>query len=231
MSPKSKSDFSKTVRVQNSLLNPLEKRFLIYISKLLPEKVTSDYLTLFGLFGSLIAALGYFLTDYSRVYLWFSSLGFVINWFGDSLDGTLARVRNKQRPIYGYFIDHNTDAITAMLIAIGAGLSPFISFYVAMFVVSAYFMLAIFTYINAYLNDEFVITYSAFGPTELRLIIIILNTVFFFVKAENATITIGDATFKMFDALGMLLGFGILVLYTISFFTYKRKFEKIDPPK
>ncbi len=231
MSPRRKIDFFKTVRVQNSLLNPIEKKFLISISKHLPEKVTSDYLTLFGLFGSLTAALGYFLTNYSRAYLWLASLGFVINWFGDSLDGTLARVRHKQRPIYGYFIDHNTDAITAMLIAIGAGLSPFISFYVAMFVVSAYFMLAIFTYINAYLNDEFVITYSAFGPTELRLIIIILNTIFFFVKAEETTVTIGATTFKLFDVLGIVLGIGIIVLYTISFLSYKKKFSKLDPPK
>ena len=93
-------------------------------------------------------------------------LGLVINWYGDSLDGTLARVRNTQRPIYGFFIDHSLDAITICIMCIGAGLSPMFKLDVALVVLAGYLVLSIYTYVCTILKDEFRLTYSSFGPTE-----------------------------------------------------------------
>ena len=136
------------IRIQDSILNKMEKRVLVCLAKKLPKWVTSDHLTWLGLFGAIISAGGYFLSNWDVEFLWLSSLGFVVNWFGDSLDGTLARVRNAQRPIYGFYLDHNIDGLTVLIFCVGAGISPFISFSVAMLILSGYYLLSIFTYIN-----------------------------------------------------------------------------------
>ena len=124
----------------------------------------------------MVCALGFILANVNVYYLWLSSLGLVINWYGDSLDGTLARVRNTQRPIYGFFIDHSLDAITICIMCIGAGLSPMFKLDVALVVLAGYLVLSIYTYVCTILKDEFRLTYSSFGPTEFRLVIIIINT-------------------------------------------------------
>ena len=111
-------------RIQTSILNAAEKKVLVWLAERQPRWVTSDFLTYVGVLGALICALGCVLSNIDVNYLWISSLGLVINWYGDSLDGTLARVRHIQRPIYGFFIDHTLDAITICIMCIGFGLSP-----------------------------------------------------------------------------------------------------------
>ena len=109
---------------------------------------------------------------------WLSSLGLVINWYGDSLDGTLARVRQLLRPKYGFFIDHSLDAITVCFMFLGGGLSPIFKMEVAMLMLIGYLVLSVYTYICTIIKDEFLLTYGGgFGPTEMRLVIILLNTV------------------------------------------------------
>ena len=117
-------ELKQSTRIQTSLLNGAEKKALVWMASRMPQWVTSDMLTWFGLFGSFLGGLGFFLTHYSIYWLWLSCLGLVINWFGDSLDGTIARVRNTQRPLYGYYLDHNIDTVTEAFMFIGAGLSP-----------------------------------------------------------------------------------------------------------
>ena len=89
-------EIKQSTRIQTSLLNGVEKKALVWMASRMPQWVTSDMLTWFGLFGSAVCGLGFFLTHYSIYWLWLSCLGLVINWFGDSLDGTIARVRNSQ---------------------------------------------------------------------------------------------------------------------------------------
>lgn len=113
-----------STRIQTSILNEAEKKALIWLAQRQPKWITSDFLTYMGVLGAVVCALGFILANVNVHYLWLSSLGLVINWYGDSLDGTLARVRNTQRPIYGFFIDHSLDAITICIMCIGAGLSP-----------------------------------------------------------------------------------------------------------
>ena len=123
-------------RIQTSLLNAAEKKALVWLAQRQPSWVTSDFLTYTGLLGAVICAVGFVLAHIDKNYLWLSSLGLFINWYGDSLDGTLARVRNTQRPVYGFFIDHSLDAITICIMCIGAGLSPMFRLDVAMLVLA-----------------------------------------------------------------------------------------------
>ena len=116
--------------------------------------MTSDILTGIGVLGAVITAVGYVLSNYDIMWLWLASFGFFINWYGDSLDGTLARVRNTQRPIYGFYLDHTVDGMTMAVMCIGAGLSNMLNLYIAFAVLAVYLLLSISVYINAHLSGE-----------------------------------------------------------------------------
>ena len=127
-----------STRIQTSILNRAEKVALVWLAKRQPRWVTSDFLTYLGVLGAVLYAVGCFLANDNIQYLWLASLGMVVNWYGDSLDGTLARVRELQRPIYGFFIDHTLDAGTISIMCIGAGLSPMFRFDIALLVLAGY---------------------------------------------------------------------------------------------
>ena len=101
----------QSTRIQTSILNAAEKKALVWMAERCPRWVTSDMLTFLGFVGAVIIGAGYALCGVSYNFLWLASFGFIVNWFGDSLDGTLARVRHQQRPNYGFFLDHNIDCI------------------------------------------------------------------------------------------------------------------------
>ena len=217
-------------RIQASFSSRLEKKILIWMAQRLPGSIRPDHLTIIGFIGALLAGAGYALTNLGTGFLWLSSFGFIVNWYGDSLDGTLARVRNIQRPKYGFFIDHNVDAITALVISIGAGISPFFSFSAVLLVLTGYLILCVFTYINTYLRGVLKISYSGFGPTELRLAIIILNGLFFFIPMEeNSIIEINGIKLKLFDLFVLGVAVVLMALYFYYFFKELRKFAKEDP--
>lgn len=218
------------VRVQTSFLSRVEKKALVAMATKLPAAVNSDHLTLLGLVGAILSGAGYILSNLSLDFLWLASAGLVINWFGDSLDGTVARTRNAQRPIYGFYLDHNIDAITITLICVGAGLSPLISFPVAMLVLAAYLMLSIFTYINTHLKGEFIISYNSFGPTEFRLVIIAVNTFFYFVPVVGKPLLLFNLAYSWFDVAGLVIAALLFIVYLTQFFQDLRKYAKLDPP-
>jgi archaetidylinositol phosphate synthase len=219
-----------TVRVQTSILSKIEKRVLEWMANRLSYLIKPDHLTCIGLIGAILAGVGYILSNFGKGFLWLSSFGLIINWFGDSLDGTLARVRKIQRPTYGFYLDHNVDAITALIISVGAGISPFVSFSVVMLLLSSYFLLSIFTYINTYLKGTFKISYSGLGPTELRLVIILINTVFFFLPSDNPKIDFLGVSLKLFDLFALCIVVVLITLYFYYFFAEKNVYEKEDPP-
>ncbi len=215
-------------RVQKSILTRPEKKVLLWLASRLPRWLNPDHLTTIGFIGSLMAGTGYFLTNWGKGFLWLASLGFIINWFGDSLDGTVARVRKSERPLYGFYIDHNIDALTALIICIGAGLSPYVSFSAVMLILAGYYLLSIFTYINVYLNEAFVISYYGFGPTELRLSIILINTLFFFLPLKNHPVTLLGITMKFFDIFVVGVALVLLILFLYAFFAGRKVYEKAD---
>ena len=223
-------------RIQTSILNALEKKALVWMAERMPKWVTSDMLTVLGIFGSVVIAVGYWLSGRDINWLWLASGGFLINWLGDSLDGTLARVRNTQRPVYGFFLDHNVDCINETIMFLGAGLSPLLNFSVAMTVLVTYLLISVYVYINAHLKNEFKLTYAGLGPTEFRVIVVIINTLFIYIaplrEYSREVVMLGNTvTFHILDYIALGIALVILIFYIWSMVASAREFSKLDPPK
>ena len=223
-------------RIQTSILNSAEKKALIWLAKRQPKWMTSDILTAIGFFGALVIAAGYVLTRQDVGFLWLASLGFVINWYGDSLDGTLARVRNTQRPVYGYYLDHTVDGINESLMFIGLGLSGLIHFPLSLGILVLYLLLTINVSVNAHLKKEFRLTYAKLGPTEFRILGIIANTLFVLIRPlREFSLGISlfgmDITLHALDLVGLFVLLLLMVIYFATIVTDARYYAKIDPPK
>ena len=210
--PKVKKEHSveQHSRVNRILLGPLERPALKWLAEHMPRWMTPDILTGIGFLGAVIIAVSYYLTNYNPAYLWLASFGFVVNWFGDSLDGSLARFRHIERPRYGFFLDHTLDSASETVIFIGLGLSPYVNLDLAFLALVGYLLLSIFVFISTYVSGEFKISYGRFGPTEIRAVAILANTVIFFLG--NPTLHILNWNVQLYN---LLLGFVTVVLYTI----------------
>lgn len=223
------------VRIQTSVLNALEKKVLIWLAERQPKWMTSDILTFIGTFGAIVIATGYILSSRDICWLWLSSAGFVINWYGDSLDGTLARVRRCQRPIYGYYLDHTIDAINELIMFIGIGLSGLMNLEFALLILILYLMLTINVSINAHLKKEFRLSYASLGPTEFRIIMIVINTLLATIPAlsgfSHDFMLMGyEVTFRTMDYVAIVILAVITVIYLSTIVSDAREYAKIDPP-
>ena len=222
------------VRIQTSVLNALEKKVLVWLAQRQPKWVTSDFLTWLGTFGAVVIAIGYILAARNINFLWLSSLGFLVNWYGDSLDGTLARVRNAQRPIYGYYIDHTVDAINEVMIFVGVGLSGLMHIEIAMSALVMYLMMTINVSINAHLKKEFKLTYAKMGPTEFRIIMIVINTLFVLIRPlrdfSHSFIIFGhDFTFKALDYIGVVIVSVLIIMHLTTVGKDIKGYAQADP--
>ena len=209
------------VRIQTSLLNALEKKVLVWLANRQPKWMTSDDLTCIGVFGAVVIAAGYILSALNVNFLWLSSLGFIINWYGDSLDGTLARVRKTQRPVYGYYLDHTIDAINEVMIFVGVGLSGLMHLEIALLALVMYFLITINVSINAHLKKEFRLTYASMGPTEFRILMIIINTLFVTIRplrefSHSFTLCGHDFTFGALDYIGVVIVIALAVIHLVT---------------
>jgi archaetidylinositol phosphate synthase len=202
----SMQDIKNHQRVNDILLGPLERPALQFFARNMPAWVTPDKLTTLGLMGSVLIFVSYLLTRWNPAFLWLASLGFVINWFGDSLDGTLARYRKIQRPIYGFFIDHSLDAVSETLVFIGLGLSPYVRLDLALLALVGYLLMSVLVYIRTCVDGVFKISYGKLGPTEVRVLAIIANTVLFFSSNPQWNTSVG--TFGVYD----MFVIGVIIL-------------------
>ena len=224
------------VRIQTSILNAAEKKVLVWLAERQPSWMTSDILTYIGTFGAIVIAVGYILSSRDMNWLWLSSLGFVVNWYGDSLDGTLARVRNRQRPIYGYYLDHTVDAVNELIIVLGIGLSGMVHLSLALLILALYLMLTINVSINAHLKKEFRLTYARMGPTELRIIMIIVNTVLVLIPSigtfSHTFMLWGrEFTFRTMDYIATFIFLALLLIYLTEIVKDAKEYARLDPPK
>ena len=185
-------DIKDHQRVNDILLGPLERPALKWLSEHMPAWVTPDLMTITGIAGALVIMLGYGLSQFHPGFLWLANLGFVINWLGDSLDGTLARHRHIERPIFGFYIDHVSDVLTEIIIILGMGLSPYIRFSVASMCCIAYLSMSVLVYIRTCLVGEFKISYGKLGPTEVRVIAMGLNIGMFFGGLSTFNLPLGS---------------------------------------
>ena len=187
------ADIKEHRRVNDILLGPLERPALKWLAAHLPAWVSPDICTAIGVLGAVIILVSYGLSRNSDYFLWLASLGFVTNWFGDSLDGTLARYRHIERPIYGFFIDHVTDAVSQVMIFLGLGFTHYIRFEVACLTLIAYLLLSVLVYVRTCVVGEFRISYGKLGPTEISVLAILLNSVMYFAGKRTIVLTSGFA--------------------------------------
>ena len=221
-------------RIQTSVLNALEKKVLVWLAQRQPRWVTSDMLTYIGVLGAVVIAAGYILASHNINFLWLSSLGFIINWYGDSLDGTLARVRKTQRPIYGYYLDHTVDAINEVMIFVGVGLSGLMHLEIALLALVIYLLMTINVSINAHLKKEFKLTYAKMGPTEFRIIMILINTLFATISplrefSHSFVIFGSEFTFKALDYIGIAIVIILAMMHLTTVRSDIKDYAEIDP--
>jgi archaetidylinositol phosphate synthase len=210
--PVNKEPVVTATREKTFLLARPEARALEWIARRLPRWVMPDHLTALGVIAALGIAAAYALSNRDPLWLWAASGLLVVHWLGDSLDGTLARVRRTERPRYGYYLDHLVDAIATALIGLGLGLSPHMLLVTGLVIVVAYLVLSINTYLETQALGVFSLGYGRLGPTEARLALVALNTVLALGLAP--AVTIAGLGVTVLDAAG--LGLAALMLIAMA---------------
>lgn len=200
------------VRIQQNILARSERRLLNWICPHLPQWVTPDKLTTLGFLGAVMVAAGYMLSWLDSEWLGLCLLGYIVNWFGDSLDGSLARWRGIERPNYGYFVDHSVDALATLLMVSAIGMSPYMRFDVALMAVIGYFLLSIHTFIAAKVVGEFRLSYMAGGPTELRLMLMAMTVAMPIVGGAD----ISGTNFSVFDLFALFVSSILVTLFIVQ---------------
>lgn len=209
------TQFRDAKRDQSSLLAPLEKRALLWFAHHMPQWVSSDHLTMLGFSGMCLAGVCYWIASWDRRALLWGIACLFVNWFGDSLDGTVARVRNRQRPRYGFYVDHITDTFGSLFLIGGLGLSGLMSEWLAMALLLAFFMMSIQSYLAAHAMGTFQLSFWKFSPTELRVLLIAGN-IAVYVRGPMAHLFGRD--FRLFDvgaAIGAAGMAAMLVFFSI----------------
>jgi archaetidylinositol phosphate synthase len=163
------------LRVNESVLGALERPALSWVVTRLPAWVLPNHLTIVGVSGALLAGAGFVASRWSTGWLWLATFGLLANWFGDSLDGTLARLRLIERPRFGFFVDHTSDLFSQVIIFLAVGASPCAHFGVACLGLIAFLMAFVYTLIGAQVKGTMRITYFGFGPTEIRALFFLGN--------------------------------------------------------
>jgi len=217
---------SKHTRVINSFTGPIEKKVLHFFASRMPEWVTSDFMTIVGVIGSIVIFISYIFTNKNPNFLWLASFGFVLNWFGDSLDGTLARYRKAERPNYGFFIDHAIDTISEVLVFLGLAISPYVRFEIATLALIGYLMLSIYVYLLTYVIRVFRISFIKLGPTEVRIIAILCNTALFFIGKPTIKLPFGIFTF--YDVIVAIIAAILIIVFIYNTITTSIKLSRYD---
>ena len=170
-----KAGFRQAIRIHGSLLAVVEKRALVWMAERMPSWLNSDHLTVIGFSAQIATGVCYALAAHDRRMLLVAIVCLAVNWFGDSLDGTLARVRQKQRPRYGFYVDHVIDSIGAVAMIGGLALSGYMHPVIAIGLLIAFLLLSIQSYLATYTLGEFHLSMWRFGPTELRVLLAVGN--------------------------------------------------------
>lgn len=212
------SVFQDAVRIQRSFITKAEKRALNWLAERTPKTVNSDHLTVLGAVGMFLAGASYALSRYSHYGLLLSCLFLAINWLGDSLDGTLARHRQRQRPRYGFYVDHVIDSFGVTALLAGMGVSGYMQPLIAMRLLIAYLLLASETFLATYAIGRFEMSYFGVGPTELRILLCIGNLYVFFHPSLHPF----GLPLTLFDLGALIGGGGMLMIAMGSFFRHAR---------
>jgi archaetidylinositol phosphate synthase len=201
---------SGAMRRQESFTAIVEKRALVWLAERTPAWLNSDHLTLLGFGAQLLAGAGYALAHWNRDALLVVIVALVLNWLGDSLDGTLARYRQQQRPRYGFYVDHMVDSIGALALMGGLAVSGFMHSAIAIALLIGFLLLSIQSYLATYSLGEFRLSFWRFGPTELRILLAIGSIALFF----RPIVQIFGKPHRLFDVGGVIgvIGMGVMLI-------------------
>jgi phosphatidylglycerophosphate synthase len=210
------------------VLTRFERWILPRMAGALPAWIVPDHLTGLGVIGATLIAVSYYCTRWTPEWLWIANLGLVIHWLGDSLDGTLARVRKHERPRYGFYLDHLTDAYATIAIGIGLGFSPYMLLAVSMSLVIAYLVLSINVYLETHVFGVFRYGYGIVGPTEARALLFGLNLLALLVGPLPFGLKGVECT--VFDVVGVCLALGMIALLLTRSARNLRALARLEPP-
>jgi len=202
--------FANAVRVHNALTAKLEKRLLTWLAQRMPEAIGPDHLTALAFAAQIFAGIAYALSTQDGRFLWLVNGFLVVNWFGDSLDGTLARIRNRQRPRYGFYVDHIADTFGALALMAGLGCSGYLHWEIAAGMLVCFYALSIESYLATYTTGRFHLSHGLFGPTEIRILLVAGNIL----VRTHPYVNIAGLHFLSFDFGGAvaIAGMSVMVL-------------------
>ena len=207
-----KLSFTSARRVQESLSSGIEKKALLWLAARTPAAVNSDHLTLLGFAAQFLAGVSYALAGWNKYALLAATFFIGLNWLGDSLDGTLARFRNQQRPRYGFYVDHIIDTFGAAFLMGGLAISGYLHWGVAIAMLIVFLMLSIEVYLATYTLGHFQLSYWIFGPTEIRILLVIGNITLLY----RPTAHILGHAFRLFDVGGVIAIVAMGVMLVVS---------------
>jgi len=210
-----------------------ERKWLPRMAAALPAWVTPDILTFGGIVASVLIGILYFFSKASPTWLWVINGLFVVHWYADSLDGTLARVRKIQRPRYGFFLDHSADSIAALCVCLGLGLSPHMDLRVAFGLLLSYYLMMIYVLLRAYSLREFKISFGRMGPTEIRIGLILANIVLWVQNvwfSSDRLATLLGVPIRLMDIIGIAAGLSLASIFIGTMVRSLRRLAELEPP-
>jgi phosphatidylglycerophosphate synthase len=222
---KGNAAFTSARRVNHAFTASLERRALQWMAARIPRWVSSDQLTALGLGAQIVAGIGYALARYNRYALLLVIACVVLNWFGDSMDGTLARIRCQQRPRYGFYVDHMVDVFGAVAMMCGMGCSGLVHWQVALAMLIAFLLLSCESYLATYTLSEFQLSQGIFGPTEIRLLLIAGNLALL----RSPYSTIFGHKMLLFDVGGTIATVGMLVFAVLMTMRHTVQLYREEP--
>lgn len=217
--------FTHAARVMHGVTARTEKQLLIWMAERLPRAIHSDHLTALAALAMLGASLAYAAARVWPPALLLVNLCLLVNWFGDSLDGTLARVRNQQRPRYGFYVDHVLDCIGITLLLAGMGASGLMAPTVALVFLIAYLLVSIEIYLATYCLATFKMSFLGIGPTELRILLAVGNVA----ALVDPTVTLNGQEWALFDVGGLVGAAGLAAIFVWSALTNGYALFRAEP--
>ena len=217
--------FIEAQRSSTGILTAVERRTLLWLAGRMPARINSDHLTALGLISMCLVGACFAASNRSPLALWGVVVFLALNWFGDSLDGTLARVRGHQRPRYGFYVDHILDTFGALFVLGGLALSGHMTPLIAAGFLIAYYILSIEIYLATYCVGKFQMSFWGWGPTELR-ILLAAGALALLVKP---VVTIAGVSMPLFDVGGVVAMAGLIFTAVISSIGNTRRLYAAEP--
>jgi archaetidylinositol phosphate synthase len=204
--------FKNATRIQESVTSRLEHKTLLWLAARMPSRIHSDHLTLIGFAAMFLAGVSYLSARWNPAGLLLATFCLALNWFGDSLDGTLARLRNRQRPRYGFYVDHMIDSFGALFLMGGLAASSYIDWRIAMSMLIAFLLLSIETYLATYTLGVFRLSIGKLGPTEIRILLGLGNVVLWL----HPTAKVPGFSCRLFDFGGLLAAAAMAIMVVVA---------------